>query len=139
MTKLKIFIVPLACTLLLGWIDPASDKNDEGIQLYNEETYDEAISKFTDAQINEPESESLDFNIANTHYKGGKFPEAEKAYKDALGSEDDTLKAKANYNMGNTLLEKEETVIYKSDMMLKRGSSLTYTSMATLSREQKSA
>ena len=104
-TKLKILIIPLACTFLIGWIDPASDKNEEGLQLYNEQAYDEAISKFADAQLHLPKSDSLDFNIANTHYKGGKLPEAEKAYKGALGSKNATLKAKANYNMGNTLFK----------------------------------
>ncbi len=104
-TKLRIFIIPLVCTFLIGWIDPASDKNEEGLQLYNEQAYDEAISKFADAQLHVPESDSLDFNIANTHYKGGKLPDAEKAYKGVLGSKDVTLKAKANYNMGNTLFK----------------------------------
>ncbi|MDP6923182.1 MAG: tetratricopeptide repeat protein [Candidatus Scalindua sp.] len=102
-TKLRIFIIPLACTLLIGWIDPASDKNEEGILLYNEKSYDEAISKFADAQVHLPKSDALEFNIANTHFQGGKLPEAEKAYKNALRSKNSTLKAKANYNMGNTL------------------------------------
>ena len=102
-TKLRIFIIPLACTLLIGWIDPASDKNEEGIILYNEKSYDEAISKFADAQVHLPKSDALEFNIANTHFQGGKLPEAEKAYKNALRSKNSTLKAKANYNMGNTL------------------------------------
>ncbi len=102
-TKLRIFIIPLACSILIGWIDPASDKNEEGVQLYNEEKYDEAIGRFTDAQLYLPESDSLDFNIANTHYKEGKFPEAEKSFEDILNTKDTTLKAKATYNMGNTL------------------------------------
>ncbi len=104
-TKLKVFIILLASIFLIGWIDPASDKNEEGLQLYNEQVYDEAISKFTDAQLHVPASETLGFNIANTHYKEGKLPEAEKAYKEALNSKDVTLKAKANYNMGNTLFK----------------------------------
>ena len=102
-TKLRIFIIPLACTMLIGWIDPASDMNEEGILLYNEKSYDEAISKFADAQVHLPKSDALEFNIANTHFQGGKLPEAEKAYKNALRSKNSTLKAKANYNMGNTL------------------------------------
>jgi Ca-activated chloride channel family protein len=102
-TKLRIFIIPLACALLIGWIDPASDKNEEGIRLYNEKSYDEAISKFADAQLHLQKSDLLEFNIANTHYQEGKLPEAEKAYKSALRSKNITLKAKANYNMGNTL------------------------------------
>ena len=102
-TKLRIFIIPLACTLLIGWIDPASDKNEEGILLYNEKSYDEAISKFADAQVHLQKSDALEFNIANTHFQGGKLPEAEKAYKNALRSKNSTLKAKANYNIGNTL------------------------------------
>ncbi len=102
-TKLRIFIIPLACLFLIGWIDPATDKNEEGRQLYNEGEYGEAISKFTDAQLDLPESDSLNFNIAGTHYKVGKLPEAEKSYKGILDSKDAALKTKANYNMGNTM------------------------------------
>jgi len=101
----QVFTALLSFTMLIGWIDPASDKNEEGIQLYNEQAYDEAISKFADAQLHLPKSDSLEFNIATTHYQEGKLPEAEKAYKTALGSKDVTLKAKANYNMGNTLFK----------------------------------
>lgn len=107
----------LLCTIFVGWIDPASDNNEEGVQLYNEEKHDEAISKFTDAQSYVPESQSLNFNIANTHYKTGKFPEAEKSFKDAMKTKDNTLKAKANYNIGNTMYKqgkfKESLDFYK--------------------------
>ena len=99
----QIFIALLSFTVFIGWIDPASDKNEEGIQLYNEKSYDEAISRFADAQLHLPKSDALEFNIGNTQFQGGKLPEAEKAYKNALRSKDGTLKAKANYNMGNTL------------------------------------
>ena len=101
--KLRNFIIPLACMVFIGWIDPSSDKNEEGRQLYNEGEYGDAISKFTDAQLHLPESDSLNFNIANTHYKVGKLPEAEKSYKGVLDSKDAALKAKANYNLGNTM------------------------------------
>lgn len=114
--KSSIFIL-LLCTIFVGWIDPASDNNEEGVQLYNEEKHDEAISKFTDAQSYVPESQSLNFNIANTHYKTGKFPEAEKSFKDAMKTKDNTLKAKANYNIGNTMYKqgkfKESLDFYK--------------------------
>ena len=107
----------LLSTMLIGWIDPASDNNEEGVQLYNKEKHDEAISKFTDAQAYVPESQSLNFNIANTHYKTGKFPEAEKSFKDAMKTKDNTLKAKANYNIGNTMYKqgkfKEALDFYK--------------------------
>ncbi len=105
--KVSIFTL-LLCTMLIGWVDPASDKNEEGIQLYNEEKPDKAISKFTDAQSYAPESQSLDFNIANTHYKEGKFPEAEKSFKDVMKTNDNTLKAKANYNLGNTMYKQDK-------------------------------
>ena len=101
----KISIALLSFTVFVGWIDPATDKNEEGRQHYDEGEYDEAISKFTDAQLHLPESDSLNFNIANTHYKVGKLPEAEKSYKGILDSKDVTLKAKANYNMGNTMFK----------------------------------
>jgi len=114
--KSSIFILLLS-TILIGWVDPASDNNEEGVQLYNEEKHDEAISKFTDAQSYVPESQSLNFNIANTHYKKGKFPEAEKSFKDAMKTKDNTLKSKANYNIGNTMYKqgkfKEALDFYK--------------------------
>ncbi len=94
--------------MLIGWIDPASDNNEEGVQLYNEDKHDEAISKFTDAQSYVQESQSLNFNIANTHYKKGKFPEAEKSFKDVIKTKDNTLKAKANYNLGNTMYKQDK-------------------------------
>ncbi len=107
----------LLSTMLIGWIDPASDNNEEGVQLYNEEKHDEAISKFTDAQSYVQESQSLNFNIANTHYKKGKFPEAEKSFKDTMKTKDNTLKSKANYNIGNTMYKqgkfKEALDFYK--------------------------
>lgn len=107
----------LLCTILIGWVDPASDNNEEGVQLYNEEKHDEAISKFTDAQSYVPKSQSLNFNIANTHYKKGKFPEAEKSFKDTMKTKDNTLKSKANYNIGNTMYKqgkfKEALDFYK--------------------------
>ncbi|MBC8554391.1 MAG: hypothetical protein H8D23_32675, partial [Candidatus Brocadiales bacterium] len=67
----QIFIALLSFTMLVGWIDPASDMNEEGIRLYNEKSYDEAISKFADAQLHLPKSDTLDFNIANTHFQEG--------------------------------------------------------------------
>lgn len=121
-TRLKIFLILLSCTMFVGWIDPASDINEEGIKLYNEEKYDEAISKFTDAQSFVPESQSLDFNIANTHYKEGKLPEAEKSFKDTMKTENKILKANANYNMGNTMYKqgklKESLDFYKKAIQL---------------------
>ncbi|MDR4505252.1 MAG: tetratricopeptide repeat protein [Candidatus Scalindua sp.] len=116
-TKLKAFTVFIICLLSLGWIDPAAEHNEEGIILYNENKFDEAASRFTDAQSFVPESDQLKFNIANTHYKKGKFPEAEKSYQDAIKSDDILLKAKGNYNMGNTLYKqgklKESLDFYK--------------------------
>jgi len=121
-TKLKIFIVFIACILSIGWLEPASEKNKEGITLYNEEKFDEAISKFTDAQSFAPESNQLKFNIANTHYKKGKFPEAENSYKTAMKSDDVLLKAKGHYNMGNTMYRqgklKESLDFYKESIKL---------------------
>lgn len=120
--KSEIFILLLSCTILIGWIDPASDKNEEGVQLYNEKKYDEAIGKFTDAQLYLRESNSLNFNIANAQYKKGKFPEAEKLFKDVMGAKDITLKAKSNYNMGNSMYRqgkfKESLGFYKQTIEL---------------------
>ena len=120
--QLKTFAILLSCIIFSGWIDPASDNNEEGVRLYNEEKYDEAISRFSDAQSHMPESQALNFNIANTHFKEGKLPEAEKSFKDVVKTEDRLLKAKANYNLGNTMYKqqkfKESLDYYKKAIQL---------------------
>ncbi len=98
---LKVLIVLFAGIISIAWLDQTADRVGEGNRLYERGKYDDALGKYTDAQINDPGSPIIYFNIADAHYKKGKYDEAVSAYERASKSDDITLEAKAYYNIGN--------------------------------------
>lgn len=96
-----VMSIALSASAQAGWLDPTADRVGEGNRLYEREKYDDALGKYTDAQINDPESPIIHFNIADAHYKNGKYDEAISAYEKTLRTDDITLGAKAYYNIGN--------------------------------------
>src|SRR5207249_1802976 len=48
-----------------AWADPAASKNNEGNRLYNQKRYDDALKKYTDAQVSRPDAIELHYNIGN--------------------------------------------------------------------------
>lgn len=101
---LNILYLWFAGVILLGWIDLSHDRTKEGNLLYNEGKYDEAISKYIDAQIVSPVPQPLYFNIANAQYKKKRYDEAIASYKKAIdNTKDILLEAKTYFNLGNTL------------------------------------
>jgi len=76
----------------------------EGNKYYAEGKFDEANDKYRDAEVSNPESPIVHFNIGDAHYKKRKYEEALQAYDKALQKSDDVqLQAQAYYNRGNTL------------------------------------
>lgn len=76
----------------------------EGNKLFEQKKYDEANNAYLDAQIDNPTSPIIDYNIANTLYEKKKSEEALKLLDKVLKNADRReLQAKAYYNMGNTL------------------------------------
>ncbi|MBN2091130.1 tetratricopeptide repeat protein [candidate division KSB1 bacterium] len=84
----------------------------EGNKLYQEEKYDAASSQYHDALLEAPESPVIQYNIAGTEYKTGKFQEALENYAKALSprlaerrkpEEERLLRSKIHYNRGNAL------------------------------------
>lgn len=76
----------------------------EGNQYFDGGKYDEANNKYRDAQVDNPKSPIIHFNIADALYKKRKYEEALKSYHEALQNTDDMkLQAQAYYNIGNTL------------------------------------
>ncbi len=88
----------------LGWIwgDSLASKNKEGNKLYKEGKIDEALSKWRDAQIENPDSDKLHYNIGSGLHEQKKYEDAFKEYEKSLNSKDSELQRKAYYNMGNT-------------------------------------
>lgn len=76
----------------------------EGNELYLLQKYDEANNTYRDAQLDNPTSPIIDYNIANTMYQKKKYEEAVKLYNKVAKSADDPLfQSKVYYNLANTL------------------------------------
>jgi len=111
----------LGLALLLAAVPGAEaaslyEKARQGVSLYEKQSFDEALNKFVDAQIEQPEDAKLKFNIASTHYKMQNYEEAVKGFLDvAATARDAQLEEKALYNVGNAMYRQgklEEAVEY---------------------------
>ena len=97
-------LISLFCVSALGWSwgDSLASKNNEGNKLYKDGKIDEALSKWRDAQIENPDSDKLYYNIGNGLYEQKKYEDAFKEYEKSLNSKDGRLQQNAYYNIGNT-------------------------------------
>ena len=80
----------------------------EAGKAYSQGDYDRALQKYGEAQIDEPESQPLAYNLGNTHYRKKKYDEAIAAYEKALHGDNAALAASAYYNLGNAHFRKGE-------------------------------
>ncbi|HEX8295787.1 MAG TPA: VWA domain-containing protein [Chthoniobacteraceae bacterium] len=75
-------------------------------ELYGEGRFAEAQKGFEEALKQNPDSEILAFNLGAAAYKNQDLDTALKAFSQALTTEEAELRAKAEYNLGNTLFQK---------------------------------
>src|SRR3989339_295582 len=76
---------------------------DSGNSMYKKDNFEGALSKYQDAQTDEPENPILHFNTGDALYKMEKYEEAIKEYEKTSYSKDIELQAKSYYNIGNSL------------------------------------
>ena len=96
-------IVPIILlTLSSDLYASALSRSREAEKLYQKGKYQEAISAFSDAQMEDPGSNILQYNLSNSKYRMNNYEEAYKSYQGAAGSKDLKLKEKALFNLGNT-------------------------------------
>lgn len=91
----------IICLLNIAFGPAIVGKVKEGNRLYQKGNYEEALKKYTDAQIDRPESPELSFNIADILYKQRKYNEAQQMLEKAIPQSDPQLEAKIYYNIGN--------------------------------------
>lgn len=76
----------------------------EGNRFYAEEKFDEANDKYRDAQVDNPESPIIHFNVGDALYQKRNYEEAMKSFQSAVQKTNDPqLQAQSYYNLGNTL------------------------------------
>lgn len=78
-------------------------KLNEGNKLFHKQKFEEALEKYRDALIDDPESKETHFNLGAGLYKIENYEEAIREFEKATYSKDISLQAKAYYNIGNSL------------------------------------
>jgi Ca-activated chloride channel family protein len=87
-----------------GLASSAGAKNNEGNRLYDQEQYDEAMRKYTDAQASLPEAPELHYNIGNVLFRKGEYDKSVGEYMRAQAAKDPELSQAATFNRGNALM-----------------------------------
>ena len=108
-----VLLGPLVWAALLGGgnsltLASAHSKNEEGNQLYEAKQYPEALKKYTEAQLEAPDSPQLHYNLGNVFFRQGEIDKAREEYRRALAAADASLDPRAVYNLGNTFLSQQQ-------------------------------
>jgi len=100
-----ILLSPVMAPELLA---SARSKNRDGNRLYEEKKYDEALKRYTEAQLEAPDAPQLHYNLGNVLFRKGDLEKARDEYRRALASADPGLDPRAIYNLGNTFFTRQE-------------------------------
>lgn len=81
----------------------------DGNRLFHENKFDDAMQKYSEAQLGDPDNPRLDYNIGSAFYKQKKYDLAAQSFEKVINSSfDNELKAKAYYNAGNAYFKQAE-------------------------------
>ncbi len=79
----------------------------QGNRLYDDKQFAEAVNKYNDALVEQPQAVEPKFNKANSYYRLDDLSEAMDLYQQvAAESKDMSLVAKAKYNLGNCCFQR---------------------------------
>jgi len=84
------------------------EKVKKANELYNTQQYEDALNMYRNAELDNPESAEIKYNIGNTLYRQGKYDEAFQEFNKVLTAENPDLHFRSYYNMGNTLYRMEK-------------------------------
>ncbi len=96
---------------LLGLLGAGGAPQKQASKAYAAGDYDKASRKYAEAQLDNPESQALAYNMGNAEYRKKKYDEAIKAYKKSLHGDDAGLAASSYYNLGNAHFRKGEFAV----------------------------
>jgi len=98
-----IIAVAVACLASRAGLCAAGIKKEvkKGNLLYNKGKFDEALKAYEQALSSTPDSDVINFNTATALYKTEQFEAAAGHFEKALLSDDESLRQKAQYNLGN--------------------------------------
>jgi len=91
----------LAASVSYGFLGFGARPAAVGNQLYAEGKYDEAVNKYGEALVDEPESPALNFNMGDAHYKAGNYTEALASFGRVRAPTESQQESRVAYNVGN--------------------------------------
>ncbi len=96
-----LFLVIIFVGFNFTFAQSIRDKVQEGNEYYNQEKYEQALSSYKDAQLDDPLNHVVLFNQGDALYKMEKYEEARQEYEKVIGSENLELASAAYFNMAN--------------------------------------
>jgi len=100
--SIVLLTISLTATPGTAWLDPTRDAIEAGNRLVKNGKYDEAIGKYGEVLVDQPESPVLNYNMGVANYKAGKFTEALSSFSRVRTGEHDPKRlARVAYNAGN--------------------------------------
>ncbi|MBF0532729.1 MAG: tetratricopeptide repeat protein [Candidatus Omnitrophica bacterium] len=115
--KRRIFELMEIC-FLLGLFLTASAAADVGgdvnraNRVYRKGDYAAAVKRYEKAAAAKPQSQPIFFDLGTALYKKGEYDNAVQNLRQALLTEDNKLKEKTQYNLGNALFKSGKTLDY---------------------------
>jgi len=90
----------------LAWSLFGSDSPDrQAHEAFDEARYEEALTLWTDAQVDDPTDRRLDYNLGQALFRLERYPEAEEAFLAATATDKTELAADAFYGAGNAAFQ----------------------------------
>jgi len=104
--SILILILLISSLANLAFLEKgAAKKVKEGNEYFLQENYQEALLRYNDAQLDDPVSPEIVFNMGDVFYRQRKYKEAVEAFAKSMERGDRALEAKAFYNVGNSLFQ----------------------------------
>lgn len=97
---------PSVAALMVGLIAISAEAKNRGVEAYERHDFPNALREFSEQLKLQPESPELHFNRGSAAYKTGDLEQALSAFSKAVTSPDPGVRARAAYNMGNTLFQR---------------------------------
>ena len=96
----------LAVGLAIGnvaWLDPVRNGLEEGNRLFHAGQFEEALTRYGEVLVDDPDSPLVNFNMGAAHYKAGDYVAALSSFTRVPSLDDTQLQAaRTAYNLGNT-------------------------------------
>jgi Ca-activated chloride channel family protein len=95
-----------ASALILVMLPARGHAENQGLQQYDQKNYKGAYDTFQQQLQRNPDSDGLEFDQGASAYKEGDYDKALEAFGKVIGSPNQQLRGQAEYNVGNTLVQR---------------------------------